>query len=173
MKSKRNWFTQVPGIITSVTATVTALAGLYAVLVQNEIIPNIFASPQKETQEEQTETGDPSTDDSSQWKEDDRALAQRKDQYWYRAIVQEVDRRQHRYSAEFGDGSSAWVFASQLLPDDIIVGDRISANWGRGGTYYWGKITERNGDDIHITYDDGGEEDTTIDVVRVVRPRTE
>jgi len=44
---------------------------------------------------------------------------------------------------------------------------------GGEGTYYWGKITERNGDDIHISYDDGGEEDTTIDVVRVVRPRTE
>ena len=60
-----------------------------------------------------------------------------------------------------------------MLRDDIIVGDRISADWGRGGTYYWGKITKRNGDDIHIIYEDGGEEDTTIDAVRVVRPRTE
>jgi len=76
MKSKRNWFTQVPGIVTSLTATVTALAGLYAVLVQNNIIPNIFASRQKERQEEQTEAEESSTDDSSHWKEDDRALAQ-------------------------------------------------------------------------------------------------
>ena len=64
MKSKRNWFTHVPGIVTSLTAAVTGLAGLYAILVENEIIPNIFASRQKEAQEEQTEAG-PSTDDSS------------------------------------------------------------------------------------------------------------
>ena len=103
----------------------------------------------------------------------DRALAQWNDQYWYPATVREADSRQHRYSVEFGDGSSAWIVASQMLLEDIKVGDRISADWGRGGTYYWGKITERNGDDIHISYDDGGEEDTTVDVVRVVRPRTE
>lgn len=171
MKSKRNWFTQVPGIVTSLTATVTALVGLYALLVQNEIIPNIFASRQKETQEEQKEAVVPSTDDSSSWKEGDRALAQWDDQYWYCAIVREADSRQHRYSVEFGDGSSAWIFASQMLEDDIKVGDRISAK--RKGTYSWGKITKRNGNDIHISYDDGDEEDTTIDVVRVVRPRTE
>lgn len=170
---KKNWFTQVPGIITSLTATVTALAGLYAVLVQNDIIPNIFASRQKETQEEQTEAAEPSKDDSSTWKEDARALAQKNDQYWYLATVREVDSSQHRYSVEFADGSSAWVVAAQMLPDDIIVGDRISANWKGEGTYYWGKITERNGNDIHISYDDGSEEETTIEVVRVVRPRTE
>jgi hypothetical protein len=173
MKSKKNWFTQVPGIVTSLTATVTALVGLYAVLVENDIIPNIFASRQKEAQEEQTKAEEPAMDDSSDWKKDERALAQWNDQYWYLVTVREADSQQHRYSVEFGDGSTAWIVASQMLPDDIKVGDRISANRNREGTYYWGEITKRNGDDIHVSYDDGAEEDTTIDVVRVVRPRTE
>lgn len=173
MKSIKTWFTQASGIITSVTATVTALVGLYALLVENDIIPNIFASRHTETQEEQTETAEPATDDSAPWKENARVLAQWKDQYWYRGTVREVDRAQHRYSVEFGDGSSAWIFTAQILPDDIKVGDHILADWGKGGTYYWGKIAARNGDDIHITYDEGGEEDTTIDVVKVVRPRTD
>ena len=97
MKPKRSWFTQVSGIVTSLTAAVTALVGLYALLVENDIIPNIFASQHKETQEEQTEIAEPSTDDSTPWKENDRVLAQWKDQYWYRAIVRETDRPQHRY----------------------------------------------------------------------------
>jgi hypothetical protein len=173
MKSNGNWFTRVPGIVTSLTATVTALAGLYAVLVQTEIIPNIFASREKEAQEEETQAEAPPTDGSSSWTEGNRALAHRSDQYWYLATVREADPTQHRYLVEFGDGSSDWIVASQMLPDDIIVGDRISAYWKQEGTYYWGKITKRNGDDIHISYDDGSEEDTKIDVVRVVRPRTE
>ena len=52
---------------------------------------------------------------------------------------------------------------------NLKVGDRVSANWKKGGQYYNGKITSRDGDKIHISYDDGDQEDTTISVVRVQR----
>lgn len=45
-------------------------------------------------------------------------------------------------------------------------GDRVQCNWQKKGTFYPGKITSLNGKNAHISYDDGDQEDTTVDMCR-------
>jgi hypothetical protein len=72
---------------------------------------------------------------------------------------------------QFDDGDDEWTTPQRMVPDDLRVGDRVFGNWQKGGVYFPGKITKREGDKIHIQYDDGDQEDTTVAVARVMRPR--
>jgi hypothetical protein len=58
----------------------------------------------------------------------------------------------------FDDGDRGWVILQQLLPLEIPVGLRVMARWKRGAAYYPGTVTQVQGDDIHIQYDDGDKE---------------
>jgi hypothetical protein len=49
------------------------------------------------------------------------------------------------------------------------VGDRLCCRRKGGPIYYPGEITKINGEVIHITYDDGEEETTSLRLVRVER----
>lgn len=93
------------------------------------------------------------------------------DEYWYSATVKQKE--DERYLVVFGDGDEEWTTAERMTVDDLRAGDRVFGNWQMQGTYYPGRITQRKGRDIHIKYDDGNEEDTTIAVVRVILPRLE
>ena len=46
------------------------------------------------------------------------------------------------------------------------VGSRVSCDWKSGGVFYNGTITKKNGDQVHISYDDGDQEDTVISKCR-------
>lgn len=94
-----------------------------------------------------------------------------KDVYWYPAKV--TKKEGERYFVVFDTGNEEWTTADHMTADDLREGDRVFGNWQNRGTYYNGRITKRMGRDIHIKYDDGDEEDTTIGVVRVIRPRTD
>ena len=48
------------------------------------------------------------------------------------------------------------------------VGSRVSCDWKSGGVFYNGTIT-KNGDQVHISYDDGDQEDTVISKCRLGR----
>lgn len=48
----------------------------------------------------------------------------------------------------------------------LAVGDKVQCNWKKGGTYYPGEITTMNGANIHVSYNDGDQEDTTVDMCR-------
>lgn len=89
------------------------------------------------------------------------------DQYSYPATIVEV--RGERYSVRFDDGDQEWTTRDRIFPDDLRAGSRVFANWQGRGVYYPGQITRRNGNAIHISYDDGDQEDTTIGAVRVIR----
>lgn len=91
------------------------------------------------------------------------------DIYWYPATIQKKDR--DRYFVHFDDGDKEWTNRSRMIPEDITVGDQVFGNWKGKGKYYRGKVTSRNGKTIHINYDDGDKETTTISFVRVIRPR--
>ncbi len=106
------------------------------------------------------------------WQVGDRALVHwSKNEFWYPATVQKKDG--DKYFIVFDDGDEEWTTADRMTAEDLRVGDRVFGNWKKGGTYYPGKITKREGHNIHISYDDGDQEDTTIGVVRVLRPREE
>ena len=91
------------------------------------------------------------------------------DVYWYPGTIQKKEG--NRYFVHFDDGDKEWTYRSKMISDDIAVGDRVFGNWKGKGKYYKGKISTRNGKTIHISYDDGDQETTTISFVRVIRPR--
>ena len=70
----------------------------------------------------------------------------------------------------FDDGDQSWVRPDQVAPLDLEVGDRVFARWQRGPAYRPGRITRMQGERIHVQYDDGAQEWTTIGLVRVLRP---
>jgi len=50
----------------------------------------------------------------------------------------------------------------------LAVGSRVSCNWKSGGVFYNGTITKKNGDAIHISYDDGDQEDTVVSKCKLI-----
>jgi len=74
-----------------------------------------------------------------------------------------------RYYILFDDGDKQWTAAERITTDDIKVGSKVFTNWKKKGRYYSGRVTQRKGDRIHIRYDDGDKETTTISVVRILR----
>jgi len=91
------------------------------------------------------------------------------DKYWYPATIKKKDGQ--RYFVVFDDGDKEWTVPSHMIEEDIRVGDRVFGNWKKRKRYYPGRVTRRDGNKIHISYDDGDQENTTISFVRVLRPR--
>jgi hypothetical protein len=94
------------------------------------------------------------------WSAGDRCLGQWSDGYWYPATI--VSAEDGVYNVAFDDGDTSSLSDSQVKAIDWRVGTAIECNWKGGGSYYPGRITKKSGDSIHISYDDGDEEDTTI-----------
>ncbi|HVS34502.1 MAG TPA: agenet domain-containing protein [Gemmataceae bacterium] len=67
----------------------------------------------------------------------------------------------------YTDGTKEWAPAWRIGKANIRVGDTVYGNWLNKGLYYEGKVTSRDGDNIHILYTDGDEEDTTIGLIRM------
>lgn len=109
--------------------------------------------------------------EEKKWKEGDRVLALWKlDKDWYYVgTIREF--KEGQYVVVFDDGDKDTLAPAHIFPEDIAVGDKIAGNFKRQGVFYPGKITSRKGDQVHIKYDDGDEEDTTIAMLRVKRPR--
>lgn len=98
------------------------------------------------------------------WDTGERCLGQWSDGYWYPAtIVNAVD---DAYTVAFDDGDSANLTESQIKVIYWTVGTAVECNWNSSGTYYPGRITKKSGDSIHVSYDDGDEEDTVIEKCR-------
>jgi hypothetical protein len=103
------------------------------------------------------------------WKPGDRVLAQW-DAYFYPGRVQLAEPT--RCFVRFDDGDAGWVDSRVVLPLDVGLGSRVFGNWKGQGAYYPGVIDQCSGESIHINYDDGDHEWTTIDRVRVERAGT-
>jgi hypothetical protein len=87
--------------------------------------------------------------------------------FWYPATVKNRDGE--RVWVHYDDGHKACLPEEQVSELDLGVGDDIFARWKCGPIYYPGKITRKLGEEIHIEYEDGDWEETTISVVRVLR----
>lgn len=102
------------------------------------------------------------------WKVGDRVLADwSNDAYWYPATVREVSG--DRIYVRFDDGDKEWTTNERLMAIDIEPGDRVYCRWQDGRYYYPGRVTQMNSEKIHVQYDDGDKEWTTIGCVRVTR----
>jgi hypothetical protein len=86
-------------------------------------------------------------------------------EWWYPGVICRVSGAD--IEVQFDDGDRTVVTTAEILPLAIGVGSRV---WGRfkGGPYYYpGRVTQSQGDAIHIEYDDGDTEWTTVHMVRV------
>ncbi len=86
------------------------------------------------------------------------------DGYWYPGTVKEI--KDGKYLIRFDDNDKAWLGEKEVVGYQPTFGDRVEGNWLGKGLFYAGKITKRLGEKIHILYDDGDEEDTTISYLR-------
>src|SRR5262249_35901946 len=87
--------------------------------------------------------------------------------YWYPGVIMGVNGDQ--YHVFFDDGNQTVTTADRLRPVRIGVGDRVWCRWKAGPTYFPGEITRKNGEVIHIHYDDEDEETTLLRLVRLER----
>jgi hypothetical protein len=94
-----------------------------------------------------------------------RALVQGFDLFWYPARLSVIDGK--RIHVRYADGDEGLVTPDQVRPLDIRVGSRVFCRRGGGPHYLPGRVTEQDGDRIHVTYDDLGEETTSVRLVRV------
>jgi predicted Zn finger-like uncharacterized protein len=101
------------------------------------------------------------------WQVGDRVVANwPPEPFFYPATITKID--SGFISVDYDDGAHADLVLAQVLPLDIGVGDVVYARWKGGPAYYPGRIKEMTGDRIHVAYDDGEEEWTTIKMVRVL-----
>jgi len=106
---------------------------------------------------------------NGRWSVGQRILAQwYPEVFFYPGVIEAIDGEE--YTVQFDDGDRALVTARQIMPLDIKVGSRIFGRWQNGELYYPGRVDQQNGDKIHVRYEDGDEEWTTISMVRVERP---
>ena len=86
------------------------------------------------------------------------------DGYWYSGTVKEV--KDGKYLVRFDDSTQTWLDKGEVVGYQPTWGDHVEADWLGKGTYYPGKVTRRKDEKVHIAYDDGDDEDTTISALR-------
>lgn len=102
------------------------------------------------------------------WQVGDRVLANwPPEPFFYPAEIAEITDGVF-LNVAYDDGDSAELLPPQVRPLDLCAGDRVYARWRDGPNYFPWRIAEMNGAEIHVHYDDGETEWTTIGVVRVL-----
>lgn len=89
-----------------------------------------------------------------------RILGQWGDGFWYPGSI--TARNGALAHVAFDDGDQADLPPSRIRPLEWSVGSRVQCNWKSHGRYYQGTITRSSGQAIHVSYDDGDQEDTYI-----------
>lgn len=73
----------------------------------------------------------------------------------------------HEVEVQFNDGDRAVVTAADVMPLAVGVGWRVCCRFQGGPFYFPGRVTDQRGEAIHVDYDDGDAEWTTVSMVRV------
>jgi hypothetical protein len=97
----------------------------------------------------------------------DRVLARWYDLFWYPGVILSVEGK--RIHIAFDDGDQALVTPDKVQELDIAVGDRVFCRLKGGPYYHPGEVVAQNGEKIHVRYDDGNDEWTSVRMVRVER----
>ncbi|MCC7493980.1 MAG: DUF4537 domain-containing protein [Fimbriimonadaceae bacterium] len=103
------------------------------------------------------------------WVAGDRVLCQwSHDLFWYPATVRQA--APGRVYVKFDDGDKEWTVPERVMPLDLEVGDRVYCRWQGGDEYYPGQVSLAEGSErIHVVYDDGDQEWTTVGFCRLTR----
>jgi hypothetical protein len=101
--------------------------------------------------------------------EGDRVWAEDVDGYTYPAEILSIDH--DKIMVHFLDGPERMLTPELLKPFDLRAGTAVECRWKGGQTYFSGKITQIEGDRVHLAYDDGEKEWTTVRLVRLILQR--
>jgi len=96
----------------------------------------------------------------------DRVLACWQDSNWYPGSVLAVDGK--RLHILFDDGDQGMLTPGQVRALDINVGDRVWCRYKGGPKYFSGEVLTKEGEVIHVRYDDGDEETTLLRLIRIM-----
>jgi hypothetical protein len=97
--------------------------------------------------------------------EGDRILARVADDCWYPADILTIDG--DRVTLQYLAGAQGFVTPELIKPLEVGVGLRVEGRWRGGDTYFPGVIDQERGERIHIRYDDGDGEWTTVRLIRI------
>jgi hypothetical protein len=98
--------------------------------------------------------------------EGDRVWAQDMDGFVYPADVLSMDH--DKIVVSFLDGPERMLTPELLRAFELRTGTAVQCRWKAGPAYFPGKITQTEGDRVHLAYDDGDQEWTTIRLVRLL-----
>jgi hypothetical protein len=102
------------------------------------------------------------------WAEGERVFACWHDLFWYPAVVLTVN-DEGQYHIVLDNGNQALVSGDRMRPLQVEVGDKVLARWQGGTDYYPAEVTRQSGEVLHVRYDDGDEETTSVRLVRLQR----
>jgi hypothetical protein len=88
------------------------------------------------------------------------------DEYWYPGTI--INEEEGQYHIAFDDFDREWTGYENITYEELEAGDKVQSRWQGEVTFYPGTIVERQGNAIYILYDDGDEEATSINHVRVL-----
>jgi DNA repair protein Crb2 Tudor domain/Agenet domain len=103
---------------------------------------------------------------SVEYDEGDRVWATDIDAFIYPAEVLSVDH--DKIVVQFLDGPERMLTPELLKPFELRIGTPVQCRWKGGQAYFPGKITQMEGDRVHLAYDDGDKEWTTVRLVRLM-----
>ena len=95
----------------------------------------------------------------------DRLLGCWFDLHWYPGVVLSIDGKRLHFL--FDDGDQALLTPDKVRALDINVGDRLWCRYKGGPVYFPGEVMKKQGEVIHIHYEDGDEETTSIRLIRI------
>jgi len=97
--------------------------------------------------------------------EGDRVWAEDVDGFTYPAEILSIDN--DKITVQFLDGPERMLTPELVKPFAPSAGAGVECRWKAGQNYFAGKITAIEGDRLHLAYDDGDQEWTTVRLVRL------
>lgn len=102
------------------------------------------------------------------WSVGDRVLAPWEPDFLYAGVISEIqDAEAH---IDFDDGDSGWVPVSELRQLRIAMDQPVLCRKEMGAMFYPAVVADQSGETIHVTFDDGTDEWTTVAALRIPRP---
>lgn len=96
----------------------------------------------------------------------DRVLARwpQEKSWWYPGVIVGDS---GGLEVQFDDGDRSKVTPDEVRPLQVALGTRLQCRWKGGDAYYPGKVAAVHGHALHIAYDDGDQEVTSVCMIRI------